>query len=224
MANYIIHACEERLDYVNNYLIPSMLKQGINSNSIDVRCDDCRVGNLSKCMEIFSSMWGDGGTWHLQDDVIISRDFKSITEQYDDGKTVVCGFVWDKDENVGYTGYVEPQHMWTFPCVYIPNHLARECVAWFYDKAIDDPKYKLWVIEGRYDDYFFQEFLKTHYPDDKVLNLKPNIVDHVDYLLGGTLVDKWRRDYQVRSAWFEDLDLVEELEREFGYVGRGEYV
>jgi len=155
---------------------------------------------------------GDGGTWHLQDDVIICRDFKTITEKYDDGKTVICGFVWDKDINVGYTGYVDPKFMWTFPCIYIPNRLARGCADWFYNNASRNPKYKLWVMEGRYDDYFFQEYLKTYYPNDNVLNLVPNLVDHVDYLLGGTLVDKWRKDPQVRSAYFEDLDLVSKLE------------
>jgi len=221
-TKYIIHACEERIHYVNCYLLPSMLEQGIDPLSIDVQCDDLNIGNLSKCMEIFSSMWGDGGKWHLQDDVIICGNFKQITEQYDDGSTVICGFVWDKDENVNYVGFVNPQHMWTFPCVYIPNHLARECADWFYNDASRNPKYKLWAMENRYDDYFFQEFLKTHYPNNKVLNLKPNLVDHVDYLLGGTLVDKWRKDPQVRSAYFEDLDLVKELEKRISEENNGE--
>ena len=217
MSRYIIHACPQRMDYVDKYLIPSMKSQGISN--IDLRCDDCDIGNLSKCMEIFESMRGDGGSWHLQDDIVICRNFKSITEQYDDGKTVICGFVWDLDENVNYTGYVSPEHMWTFPCVYIPNRLARECADWFYSSARDNPKYKLWAMEGRYDDFFFQEFLINKYPNDKVLNLKPNLVDHVDYLIGGTLVDKWRKHEQVRSAYFEDLDLVNALEKEFNYKG-----
>ena len=212
-TKYIIHACEERLKYVENYLIPSMIEQGISDSAIELCCDDYHIGNLSRCMEIFSTMTGDGGAWHLQDEIVICRKFKEITESYDDGKTIVCGFVWDKDVNVDYVGYVEPQYMWTFPCIYIPNHMARGCAEWFYNKASKDPKYKLWVMENRYDDYFFQEYIKTYYPTIEVLNLKPNLVDHIDYLLGGTLVDKWRKDYQVRAAWFEDLDLVEELER-----------
>ena len=212
MTKYIVHACEQRRDYINDYLLPSMLEQGISSLAINVEYDDLNIGNLSKCMEIFSSLDNTGGTWHIQDDVIICRNFKEITEQYDDGFTVVCGFVWDKDVNADHVGYVEPQFMWTFPCIYIPNKLASGCADWFYSSASRNPKYKLWVMENRYDDYFFQEYLKTFYPDDKVLNLVPNLVDHVDYLLGGTLVDKWRKDPQVRSAYFDDLDLVEELE------------
>ena len=215
MAKYIIHACPNRMNYVNDYLIPSMKEQDIFN--IDLRCDDNNVGNLTKCMEIFSSMHDDGGTWHIQDDVIICRDFKTVTEHYDDGETVVCGFVWDQDDNVSHVGYVAPEFMWTFPCVYIPNHLAMECADWFDNSVKQDPKYTLWVNENRYDDYLFKSFLRRHYPDDKVLNLKPNLVDHIDYLIGGTMVNKWRRHEQIRSAYFEDLDLVEDLERQLGY-------
>ena len=217
MIKYVIHACPKRLDYVKKYLIPSMEAQGITN--IDLRCDNYNLGNLSKCMEIFESMRSDGGAWHIQDDVVICRDFKERTEQFA-SDNVVCGYSWDKDENLSYVGLVEPQHMWwSFPCIYIPNSLARECAVWFDRFAKDDPKYVLWAAAKRYDDFFFQEFLKERYPDDKVLNLKPNLVDHVDYLIGGSIVNVTRRDEQVRAAWFEDLDLVEALEKKFGYLG-----
>ena len=53
----------------------------------------------------------------------------------------------------------------------------------------------------------------VNYPDYKVLNLKPNLVDHIDYLLGGTVINKERKNKNVRAVWFEDLDLVENLEK-----------
>ena len=58
MAKYVIHACPERMWYVDNYLIPSMRGQSIHN--IDVRCDNEHIGCLESCMQIFKSMDGDG--------------------------------------------------------------------------------------------------------------------------------------------------------------------
>ena len=212
MAKYVIHSCLQRKDYVENYLVPSLEEQGIDDYTI--MCDRYKLGNLIKCMEIFSNMRGDGSTWHLQDDIILCRDFKKRTEQYDN--EIVCGFGWENDENITNTGYVNCSQMWwSFPCILIPNELARECATWFHRVASNTPKYDIWIASKKYDDYFFLEFMKSNYPEMKVLNLKPSLVDHVDYLIGGTTVNGISRQKykQVRANWFEDKDLVEELEK-----------
>lgn len=211
MSKYIIHACPGRIQYVENYLVPSMKDQGIYN--ISVKCDDDYRGCLESCMQIFMSTYGDGGSWHLQDDVIISRDFKQRTDDYDGYDGIVCGFAYTKDENVQNTGFVEPAKMWwSFPCLYIPNNIARECAKWFYTKARHDFKYAEWVKSKKYDDAFFKEFVELQYPDMKILNYTPNLVDHIDYLIGGSIANRLRH-HQSRSQYFNDIDLVDELER-----------
>ena len=51
-----------------------------------------------------------------------------------------------------------------------------------------------------------------NYPTADVLNLKPCLVDHVDYLIGGSVVNNNRKEKNVRAVWFDSLDLVDELE------------
>ena len=212
MDNVIIHACPQRMEYVNKYLVPSLENQGIDK--ISIRCDEYKLGNLAMCMSIFSSMNGEGGAWHIQDDVVICRDFKQRAEEFTSG--IVCGFAWSNDENIQHVGYVEPKNMWwSFPCIRIPNEIARDCADWFNRVAKNEPKYLTWSAGKKYDDYFFKEYLKQFHYDEKVLNLTPNLVDHIDYLIGGTTVSRVQRSTQVRAKWFEDLDLVETLEKEF---------
>lgn len=206
MANYFIHACPKRMWYVVNYLIPSMEEQGIKN--IETRCDAYGLGNLESCMRAFDSMPDDdGGTWHLQDDVIVCRDFRKLTEQYDDG--IVAGYTHNDSPN---TGEQLPTNLWySFPCIRIPNKLARECATWYYSYAKYYAKYWEWVHMGKCDDNFFREFMIKNYPDYKVTNLVPNLVDHVDYLIGGSIVNVYRGDYQMRAAYFEDGYLVDQL-------------
>ena len=199
MSKYVIHACPDRMWYVNGYLIPSMKEQGINE--IMVKCDKGHYGCLENCMQAFMGMYGPGGAWHMQDDVLVCRNFKERTEEFKSG--IVCGFVFEYDEWLKYTGTVTPEHMWwSFPCIYIPNELARECAKWFYTEARKNPKYEFYLKSGKYDDYFFLEFLKERYPKYQVLNLKPCLVDHVDYLIGGSVVNNLASGGEVELCIF----------------------
>ena len=207
MNNYVIHACPKRMWYVDKYLVPSLQNQGID---VRVMCDEYRIGNLEYCMRIFESMNGDGGTWHLQDDVIICRDFKERTEAHTSG--IACGFVWTEGGNE-YVEEALPKDMWlSFPCIYIPNHMARECAEWYHNSFKHDERYLTYVVGGQYDDLVFQKFLEVNYPNEKIKHIRPNLVDHVDYLLGGTSIKRISRSMSPRAMWFEDLDLVKELE------------
>ena len=153
------------------------------------------------------------GAWHLQDDIIICRDFREETEKYDEG--IVCGFGWGGDENIDYTGLVKSENMrWSFPCTFIPHKIARECADWFFNKAQHEPKYKLMVKEKKFDDYFFKEFVKIHYPNyEPIYNLEYSLVDHVDFLIGGSIVNAKRAAKQTRAKFFKDQDLVDNLEK-----------
>ena len=214
---YMIHSAPERQWYVDEFLVPSMLEQGIREKDIFIRCDTERKGNLVSCMESF--LWcgqnTDGGTWHLQDDILISHSFAERTKQYDNG--VVCGMVvkkWGPDWLK--TGEQKAaDHWYSFQCIRVPDSLAGECAVWFFSDASKrtQAKYRNRVLRKKHDDDFFRFFLEEKHPEMTVLNLKPNLVDHIDYLIGGTLVNKDRIEKVNRAAYWEDEDekLVEKL-------------
>lgn len=214
MAKYMIHACLDRLWYVNEHLIPSMTEQGINREDIDIYLDEKKEGCLFACMKAFYSVSKEEvGTWHLQDDVLISSDFKKKTEEYSKDY-IVCGYCFTLDYSKVYTGFVEPKHMWfSFPCIYIPNKVARQCAKWFFNKVIKDRAYSVYVNSKRHDDTLFHWFVEDYYSDMKALNLVPNIVDHVDYLIGGSIVNAIRPDKETHAAYFEDNYLVDDLSK-----------
>ena len=100
MFRYMIHTCNNRYWYVHDYLIPSMLKQGIPKEDIVVYLDKYNEGNLTSCMHSFHSLPSRDNVWHLQDDVVISRDFKSKIEQCESlDSFLICGFCSNVDSN-----------------------------------------------------------------------------------------------------------------------------
>ena len=212
---YIIHACNSRMWYVKDFMIPDMLKQGIKAADIEIYLDKEGIGNLEACMSCFSKLPNDGYTWHLQDDVLISSRFKEVTEKYGTYKGLVNGVCTLFDEaNNNSIGEVVFDNAWySFPCIMIPNRLAKECSSWFYNKSLGNHKYIRWVEWHKGDDFIFKEFIYKHYPDIKVINLVPNIVEHVDYLLGGSITnDNRSKDMDTRSKYWEEEELVKELE------------
>lgn len=208
---YMIHACPKRMWYVNEFLLPSMLDQGIPRESIIVWNDTDHKGNLESCMQAFESLDGDDATWHIQDDVIICHDFAKRTAEYDHG--VVYGFCSPyatDDTNICGTVYAED--MWnSFQCVRIPDKIARECAAWFRTDGQRQTYLLPLIRSNKGDDTIFHEFYLTHYGTTTAINAKPNLVDHVDYILGGSTVNEWR-GFAMRATHFEDQYLVEELE------------
>lgn len=211
---YLIHTFPKRLWYVEKYLVSSMIKQGIKKKDIYIYNDENGFGNLFAFLDsirfIIENLSEEKGLWHLQDDVIICKDFKNITEEIAKNK-VINGFVNKYYASVEKTGIVGVDNYWySFPCVYIPNRYLEDFINWI-EKVKEHAPYRKKYITGRYDDYFFYKFLQEEYPLDKMVNLKPNLVDHIDYLLGYT--SGKRRKVQVRAEYFNDLDLVKELER-----------
>lgn len=212
---YMVHTIPKRLWYVEKYLIPSMIDEGIKKKDIYIYNDENKFGNLFAFLEslkyINENFTKEQGFWHLQDDVIISKDFKEITEEK--GKNyVVNGFVNKNYANVEKSGLVNVKDYWySFPCIYIPNRYIDDFLNWI-EKVKDYSPYRKRWNKKRYDDWFFYKFLEEEFSLDKMINLKPNIVDHIDYLLGFTTGT--RSKVPVRAEYFKDLDLVKKLERE----------
>lgn len=213
MAKYMIHMCPQREWYVNDFLIPSLLEQGIKSSDIVTYNDTEQRGNLESCMRAFLKCgdYDDEGVWHLQDDVCICSDFKERTERYDEG--IVCGYCFNDDDRKRFIGRVKPNKMWfSFPCIRIPTKIAVECGKWFYQSAINHPDFRMVVRAKKYDDSVFEVFLLRQCNDIRVLNLAPNLVEHIDYMLGGSTVTNSRTE-KALAVYFEDKKVVEDLQK-----------
>ena len=207
----LIHACPQRMWYVRDFLIPMLQEQG--AEHIEVWNDIHGKGNLRSCMDSFAARKGDGGTWHIQDDVLPSRDFVQKCREYDDG--VVYGFCCEQFlDRLDAAGEVYVCDSWhSFQCVRIPDEYARDCARWFYSSEWTEnciPELPILNAMGKGDDTFFREYLQIKHGYETALNLKPNIVDHVDWIIGGSAIHKFR-DYIADAAFFEDKDLVDDL-------------
>lgn len=214
MAKYMIHAVPKRMWYVNEYLIPSMRAQGIPDEDIILWLDDKQMGNLYSFMNSMKVCGEreEDGIWHLQDDVIICRRFKELTEEYDSG--IVCGSCIFESGDMTVTGRARKIDMWySFPCIRIPNHIAKNCAKWFFTFASKNTQFTKYVSANMYDDTMFYIYLLDYEPSIKyVYHLVPNLVDHIDWLIGGTSLTKTDK-YQYRTYFFEDKDLIKDLEK-----------
>ena len=204
----LIHACPKRMWYVNGWLVPELRRQG--ADSIEIWNDTEGAGNLAACMASFKARSGDGGTWHIQDDVILARDFVERCREHDEG--VVYGFFCEYfTDDPKQAGRVSVEDAWhSFQCVRIPDAYARECEAWLHGEGQNHENYPLWIRSGKMDDSVFRTFLIEKHGRETVENLKPCLVDHVDFILGGSVLHPWR-GHLARATFWEDEDMVREL-------------
>lgn len=211
MAEYIIHTCLDREWYVQEFLMPSMIEQGIPSDNIEMWLDSNKDGCLFSCMKCFEYVGKKGGgRWHLQDDVCISSDFREKTEKYDEG--VVTGFMRYEWQTLSpKAGKVPAVYMWnSFQCIRIPDALAGECAEWFFKDAAYRDTYKESVELNKHDDSLWFDFLVEQHTDLWVYNLSPSIVEHVDWLIGGSVINQWRGKAARGDLW-EDDEAIEKL-------------
>lgn len=216
MSQYMIHTCPKRKWYVDEFLIPSMLEQGIRHEDINVYNDIDGDGHLMSFMNSWKWLREDG-TWHLQDDIIISSDFKRKTEVYDEG--VVCGFVNSYSEFASETGYVPVEKMWySMPCIRIPNDIMKELVVWFVTSGVQE-RYKTHIRNRKHSDVILWDFLKERHPGMIVLHLAPNIINHIDHLIGGSLINEKRTKgpKEIMSLYWTEDCLITQLEKELEY-------
>jgi hypothetical protein len=115
-------------------------------------------------------------------------------------------------------GHVPRIRMWfSFPCIRIPNKWARECGQWIKKYIIGNPVYRRYWEKGVNDDWAFRTYLKEFHRDCEALNITPNLVDHIDYLIGGGSGAKSRKE-PCRAQYWEDDDLVEELKEKLNGI------
>lgn len=214
---YMIHSCTERMWYVVHFLLPSMSKQGIHHDNIIVWEDKSHVGNLESF--ICSAEWVaetqpvQGGIWHLQDDVIISSDFKKKTENHDHG--IVCGFCNDEFDglNVENHGNVPFVSSWfSFQCIRIPNKYLIGFADWYRGTVVPNHSFRRLRQNGKNDDSMFRMYMFTHYPYVQCVNLETNLVNHIDYMIGGSMVTPQRDIPRMAYRWAEP-ELLDDIAR-----------
>ena len=217
----MVHCCNSRFWYVKDFVLPSMIEQGINPDNIFVYRDTNNIGNLrsfiDSCNKSVSvcEKHNIDGIWHLQDDVVISSKFKEVTEKYDNG--LVCGFTcaYDNEPKPGLFRISEREMWFSFPCIRIPKSIMSSFVNWANTNLWQSKYFRGWVIRNKGDDLIFREWL---YDNDRLqdtlqLNLSPNIVNHIDDLIGGTVVNPQRDKTQnTRSMFWEEDDVIQTLE------------
>ena len=219
---YIIHTCNKRIWYVEEFLIPSMKDQGLPEADILVHMDDNYRGCLFATLDSFLKCGRKQiSAWHLQDDVVISRDFAEKTAKYDSG--IVCGF-WHRHTNepdlkAETTG---EDMRYSFPCIRIPWEVCRDFVEWFYGDASKRDEYQRWIGAKKFVDSFFRDYIRGKCPDIPVQNLIPSIVEHVDWLIGGSTINKWRSGI-CRADYWEDESIIEGLREQLALRQRGAF-
>lgn len=223
-SHYIIHACNQRMWYVKDFLIPSMLEQGIPQGNIWVYQDKNGIGNLRAWIDSSNRIVNMcrerriKSVWHLQDDICISRTFAHDTNIYDlfgDDETIVCGFTcaYDKMPEAGNFEVHENKMWYSFPCIKIPTYILDAFVNWANLNLWQSQYFRGWVNKNKGDDLIFREWLIDNFPCTKVQNLAPNLVNHIDDLIGGTICNKQRDTKKsTRSIFWEDDELIKELE------------
>ena len=219
----MIHACQQRMWYVDGFLVPELQRQ--HAEVIEVWLDSKREGNLKACMDSFQTREGPGATWHIQDDVLLCRDFvercNKIDRLYPD--TVAYGFCCeqftDDPQQVGCLSVEDAWH--SFQCVRIPDDYAKGCAEWLAHGAQGHIELPLWLRSGKMDDSVFRNYLLCQHSRENVLNVAPNLVEHVDYIIGGSVLHQWR-GYLARSDHWDDAELIQELKK--NVKGKVQYV
>ena len=206
----MIHACPQRMWYVSEFLLPQLRGQGVGEDEITVWNDTEGWGNLESFVRSCESLAGGGGqTWHVQDDVILAHDFVArarTLERETDG--IVCGFVCD---NWGpkpiKEGIVPIRFMWNgFQCLRIPDGIAAEFAVWFRGAGCRKPELQRWVARNKGDDSVFRAFCLERHGSDTVRNINPNLADHVDFLIGGTVLNPARPCQYNRALFWDPKD------------------
>ena len=217
---YMVHTCPKRLWYVNDFLVPDMMRQGISKEDIVIWNDKKTEGNLTawvkSCEDIKKNYPVDDGFWHLQDDVVLSDDFAEKSVEVAKMDMIVNAFCSRRSNPKKYAsiGKRLPKRYWfSFPCMYIPNRYIHSFLRWYYEDAVNEEPYKSVVEQNKGDDYLFWVSVKVWHRTDYIYNLAPNLADHIDFLLGGSVCNGQRGGF-ARAEYFEDQSKVEQLAKD----------
>lgn len=215
---FIVRCFYPRMWYVNNFLIPSLERQNIHP---DVIMDDGRMGNLRGfvyTMDYIARLYPpNDATWVLQDDVLISSRFADVARSVNKD-VLTCAFAskLGDGDRVKFTGFQPMRRSWmSFQAIMIPNRYCAPFVEWFDTVVKKGDFFRKYYESNKADDFFFQRFLWEKYPNDKVLNLCPNIVEHVDGIIGDSYCNPQKIGRNVSKYWFEN-DLKNKLKEDVG--------
>ena len=207
---YMIHTYPKRMWYVINYIVPDLIKQGVRKDDIQIISDSEGLGNLEAFIKSLDLVEED--TWHLQDDILISKHFKDKCEVLGRLGIIVTGFV-HYEFNSGsllQTGFTKPLYMFmSFPCIFIPKRYSDHFKRWIRLESTYK-KYKERIDTKKNDDWLFYRFMCDIYPNDEIYNTKECLVDHVDYLIGGSSINN--RINKVSAYYWNEFDRNKELE------------
>ena len=67
-------------------------------------------------------------------------------------------------------------------------------------------------MHNKFDDVLWRLFLEDRHISITGYNIAPNIVNHIDYLLGGSVINQERQFLPVSYYW-DEPELVDELEK-----------
>lgn len=209
----LIHACPQRMWYVDEFLKPSLEEQG--ADEVKVWCDTAKRGILNACMDSFETRTEGGDTWHIQDDVLICRDFVERCRALDAERGLMYGFCCEPfTDDPQQAGRVHLESAWhSFQCVRIPDDWALECAKWYQSgvwRDIVNSELPILHYFGKGDDTFFRVFMLECHKYEMVRNIAPNLVEHVDWIVGGSTHSQYR-DFLARSDYWDDEALVDEL-------------
>lgn len=208
--NYLIRTTTKRSWYVNNFLVPELESQGCGRRNIYVYVNDS--GNLESFIQMCKFIvenykWNDF-IWVLQDDVYPCDNFHYITNKY--SCTEANGFCSGFD-NIKNDGYVPMKQSWlSFQCKNFRVDKIKLFLMWYDCRSEELRQY---IRTGKMDDTIYNLFEQT-FKNDYINNISPNIVEHIDYLIGGSIVNKNRTPEdteKLKSQNFEDKEKIEKL-------------
>jgi hypothetical protein len=98
---------------------------------------------------------------------------------------------------------------YSFPCIYIPNKYAADCARWFFEPKRQE-LFSNFIQRRKCDDEVFMAYAQERKLPYR--NLNPCLVEHVDWLLGGSVANYDRFEKQIRAKYWTDEELVKDLE------------
>lgn len=207
----MIHAAPERMYYVDSFLKPRLKEQGFKEIVVwnDVEKRGCRESYLQS----FSELPETGDTWHLQDDVLPDQRFyKWAISEWAEYPGIICGFSCGNYENMNRFGFAHncEDMTYSFPCMRIPNEVAKDFLRWFEVARKTDINILEKLPSGKFTDYFFKLFIGNNEKEIPIFVFYPNIVEHVDEYITGSLVNK-QRTKLAKATWFEDAEALADL-------------
>ena len=213
---YMIHTYPKREWYVNEFLIPSMLEQGIKEEDIIVWNDDKGYGNLKSwaksCEYVKNNLDLYDGCWHLQDDVLLCHDFKERTSN-PPMHDIVAGYIGTADDIEKHLVYGKQliDHLpYTFPCIWIPNRFCSGFYDWYVSRVETGNYMPYFYKQNKFDDLFFMRYMSKYHKYTFTYNLEDSLVEHIYYLMGGDKVTP--NQFNIARS-FKDQYLVEELKK-----------